>query len=178
MTVDEIPSHLRVEASTRTVRLFTSRWFVLLRHGLPLIVLIIVYWLLGSPPLVVLESLILIVLVIGLCTSAVRYITLAILSWLDTGQPKETLLELENGTLRLTLDDINETVPLADCERIDVSRKRWWVAPHLAFTIRRQDGYSRRVETNIDLPELRKALATISDTVLPSVRQQAREQMP
>lgn len=174
MTSTNFTRPLRVTASTYTVRLLNSRWFIGFRHGFPLFVLLIVYWLLGAPPFVIFEFLVLTAVVVGLSTSIIRYITLALLSRATKGKPEQTLLELKDGVLRLNLgDDIQETLSLSECERILVSRKRWWIAPHLAFTIKRRDGYSQRIETNVDLPELRQALITISDR-LSTLQEEAR----
>lgn len=169
--ISDAPSELKVMVDPDAVRIFTDSRFKIFRHLFPILALLGTYWFLGFPPMSFVELLVLAIAITGICTITIRYAALALLRKRNPEQATETLLDLSNGILQLYLDDINESMRLEELVNIKVSRKRWWIAPHLAFKIERIDGYTRAVETSIDLPELRHALITLSDEVIPAHRQ-------
>lgn len=169
MTDESSTSNMKVVVSDRIVTLFTNRWFQGFRHALPLVLLVGIGILLGFPSLGN-EYLILVPIIVALCTSLTRYAGKTLASETNKRENSRVLLELNDNDLHLALDFPSFHIRLDECRDIRVYRVLWWLSPYIVFSIKRNDGYERRILTHIDVPELYDALKHISDEVLPAPR--------
>lgn len=143
--------------------LFTHRGFRAFRWALPFLILLSIGLWTGFT-IIPLEFVLLVPLLVALCTTTTRYLAAPIASLFKSG-PHRVLIELQDDTLSLRLEQDNYDIPLQDCRDIHIHHWQWWIVPALSFSIQTKNGAQYSLRTTVDIPEMRQALLSIQKSL-------------